>query len=47
MMRLDDVLAEIDASDWDNDLDFSSDDDSDLEADNANCVIAYRCTSLI
>jgi hypothetical protein len=46
LMRLDDVLSEIDASDWDNDLDFSSDDDCDLEADNANCVIAYRCTSL-
>ena len=33
LMDLDDVLGEIDASDWNNGSEFSSDDDSDLEPD--------------
>jgi hypothetical protein len=41
LMRLEDVLAEIDASDWDNDPDFSSDDDSDLECKLCHSIQVY------
>jgi hypothetical protein len=44
--RTKEVLAEFDASDWDQHVEFSSDDDSDLEGSGPNCVTSYITTSL-
>jgi hypothetical protein len=43
---LEEVLAEFDASDCDQDVEFSSDDDSDLKGSGPNCVTSYITTSL-